>query len=654
MPASTNHTKSLFLFVVLFSVITHAGGSLSADKNSSLLQRYELERDVFLELNELLQAGNLNEARRRRNELNNYPLASYFNFLLLQQEIKSHDEPAELLAQAEQFKSEKGLHRRLLGAIKNRSAELGRWQDYKQATAGANSPVHPCDDLMAEFKTGEAVRISGPVSELWVDVDRHTNRCLEVFSALLGKIHDVPTGALWRRSVALIKRGDTEQANALLKYFNKRDRRVVKAWIDDRDKPEDLLRSDVMRGDSVHHQEIANFLLSRWARTDLPAATKFWRANGNRFGFSDKRVQEALAKYAVLAAKRGLPEASQLLSEVKPDRDVRYWLVRTALRNLDWKQSLVHLDGLTDSERSQPRWQYWRARSLEEQGFDSAAKKIYQNLAGKFEYYGFLAADRLSLEYSIAMDRPLVKEAELQALKQSDQIAQAIEFFLVDIPWEGRRRWNNELAEASNDRLFAAARIAQSVGWHDRALMAVLGTKEGGALDILFPTPYSEYVKRVASTYDVEREFVYAVMRQESRFITDIRSSAGAVGLMQLMPATARQMGKELGISVPRWKLIQGELNIKLGVKYLNHVLSRFDNNLVLAAAAYNAGPSRVKKWIADAPMDADVWVETIPFDETRDYVRAVLFNTVVSQWLLRDGASTRLEHRMPDLHPTG
>ena len=144
------------------------------------------------------------------------------------------------------------------------------------------------------------------------------------------------------------------------------------------------------------------------------------------------------------------------------------------------------------------------------------------------------------------------------------------------------------------------------------------------------------------------------MMRQESRFITDIRSSAGAVGLMQLMPATARQMGKELGISVPRWKLIQGELNIKLGVKYLNHVLSRFDNNLVLAAAAYNAGPSRVNKWIADAPRDADVWVETIPFDETRDYVKAVLFNTVVSQWLLRGGASTRLEHRMPDLQPTG
>ena len=652
MLSSTRLLKSLFLSIVLLTVITHTNESFSAGQ--TLVQKYESEREVFLELNQLLQEGNLNEAKGRRAELNNYPLASYFNFLVLQKEIESHDEPAKLLSQAGQFKSEKRLHRKLLGAVKNRSAELGRWRDYKQASAGSNSPVHPCDDLMAQLKTGETVQISGPVSELWVDVDRHTNRCLEVFSAVLGKVHDVPTGALWRRSVALIKRGDKEQANALLKYFNKRDRRTVKAWIDDLNEPESLLKSDAMRGDSVHHQEMANFLLTKWAREDLPAAVKFWRANGNRFGFSDKRVQQTLAKYAVLAAKRGLPEAGQLLSEAKPDRDVRYWLVRTALHNLDWKQSLVYLDQLTDAEQSQARWQYWRARSLEEQGFVGAAKKIYRNIAGKFEYYGFLAADRLSSEYSIATNQPLVKESELQALEQSDQIARAIEFFLVDIPWEGRRLWNSELAEASNDRLFAAARIAESVGWHDRALMAVLGTQEAGALDILFPTPYSEHVARVASDYDVEREFVYAVMRQESRFITDIRSAAGAVGLMQLMPATARQMGKELGISVPRWKLIQGELNIRLGVKYLNHVLNRFDNNPVLAAAAYNAGPSRVNKWIADAPTDADVWVETIPFDETRDYVKAVLFNTVVSQWLLHNGASTRLEHRMPDLTPTG
>ena len=129
MLSSTRLLKSLFLSIVLLAVITHTNESFSAGQ--TLVQKYESEREVFLELNQLLQKGNLNEAKGRRAELNNYPLASYFNFLVLQKEIESHDEPAKLLSQAGQFKSEKRLHRKLLGAVKNRSAELGRWRDYK-------------------------------------------------------------------------------------------------------------------------------------------------------------------------------------------------------------------------------------------------------------------------------------------------------------------------------------------------------------------------------------------------------------------------------------------------------------------------------------------------------------------------------------------
>ena len=179
-------------------------------------------------------------------------------------------------------------------------------------------------------------------------------------------------------------------------------------------------------------------------------------------------------------------------------------------------------------------------------------------------------------------------------------------------------------------------------------------TNQKSALAYLFPTPHRETVRQTAALNSVPEALVYGVMRQESGYISDVRSPAGAVGLMQLMPATAKDMGKKLGVAAPRWKLIDGELNIRLGVRYLNFVLRRFDENVALAAAAYNAGPHRVKKWVNGDALPADLWVETIPFDETRDYVKGVLFNMTVSDWRMQNSKQTRLRARMPDVLPLG
>jgi len=613
-------------------------------------ERYSEQRQVFLDLTEMLRSGEVADVAARNDELEGYPLKEYFDYLLLRKQIGMASVPADFLDQAARLKEDRRLHRRLLGAIKDRSVELSRWQDYKRASVGENVPVHPCDDLLAGFKNGSPKRFNKASRDLWTDVDRHTKNCDAAFSSLLSAVPDVPTAALWRRTVALIVRGKLDAARQLLKYFNRRDGRVVRAWIDSSDQPEELLPSAAMRGDSIHHREIATLLLRRWARKDLLAATEFWRTGAKRFGFSDDSIQQTLAKYAVLSAKRGMPEANSLLASVVANRDVRFWRVRLALRDRDWKRCVARLDELTDKEQSEARWQYWRARCVEAQGFQADATRIYKSIAGEFEYYGFLAADKLRQDYRIETTAPLVDEAELQQLKKSPAIAKAVEYFLVDLPWEGRREWNRAMKSSSKARFLAAAYLAESVGWHDRALDAANTAGESGLLALMFPAAHQSHVREMANRFSVPREFVYGVMRQESRFISDIKSPAGAVGLMQLMPATAKQMGKSLGVKAPAWRLIESELNIQLGTSYLNHVLGRFDNNIALAAAAYNAGPSRVKKWIADRPESIDLWVETIPFDETRAYVQAVLFNTVVSEWLLRDGSVTRISDRTSEL----
>ena len=635
----------LLILVVLMSPL-----QLVHADSVPLSERYSEQRQIFLDLTQMLQSGEIENVAARSKELNGYPLKEYFDYLLLRKQIGVATVPADYLDQVAGLKEDKRLHRRLLGAIKNRSVELSRWGDYKKVSAAENAPVHPCDDLLAGFKNGSPKSFNKASRELWVDTGRHTKNCDKAFSSLLSAAPDVPTGALWRRTVKLIKRGDLDSARQLLKYFNRRDGKVVRAWIDSSSQPEELLPSEVMRGDSIHHREIATMLLQRWARKDLPAATAFWRTGAKRFGFGDDSIQKTLAKYAVLAAKRNIPEADAQLAGVVANRDVRYWRVRRALQDRDWKRCIVRLDELTAKEQGQPRWQYWRARCTEALGFRSAATGMYKSIADEFEYYGFLAADRLQQNYVIKTTVPLVNETESKRLENSPAITKAVEYFLADLPWEGRREWNRAMKGSTKAGFLAAAYLAESLGWHDRALDAANTAGESDVLALMFPVAHSSHVRRMADRFSVPREFVYGVMRQESRFISDIKSPAGAVGLMQLMPATAKQMGESLGVKAPAWKLTESELNIQLGTKYLNHVLNRFDDNIALAAAAYNAGPSRVKRWVADRPLPIDLWVETIPFDETRTYVQAVVFNTVVSEWLLRDGSVTRINDRMKDL----
>lgn len=635
------------LNVVVCTVILLVHSTVLAD-HTEIEQRHRDQRIVFLELTGLLESGKLKQAAARSDELHGYPLADYFDYLVLRKQIEQSPRPADLLEQIAKHRSDKRLHRRLLGVVKNRSVKLERWQDYNLAWADDNSPNHPCDDLLSGLINGHPKRFIKTTRELWADVDRHTRNCDKAFSMLLEALPDVPTTALWQRSVALIKRGKLDSAKKLLKYFNSRDVKIVQAWIDGYKNPAKVLQDKSIQGSSVHHKEIAEFFLRRWTRDDLPAAVEFWRSNAEGFGYSKKEVNEAVAKYAVLAAKRGLPESADLLQSASDTRDARYWGVRLALRERDWEQCTIALNQLTEKEQAMPRWQYWRASCLDAQGFQAAADRIYQNIAGEFEYYGFLAADKLSQDYLITTNSRTTPD--IHELKDNPLIIKAMEYFFVGLPWEGRSEWKRALANASKEQFLAAAELASSVGWHDRMMSAAY---QAGATDTLrwrYPQAHETEVSRYADHYNVPNAFVYGVMRRESRFQSDIKSPAGAVGLMQLMPATAKQMGNEIGVKAPSWRLIDSKLNIRLGVRYLDHVLDRFEGNFAFAAAAYNAGPSRVKKWIADRPFATDLWVETIPFDETRAYVQAVLFNTAVSEWLIKDGSVTRLADRMNNL----
>ena len=275
---------------------------------------------------------------------------------------------------------------------------------------------------------------------------------------------------------------------------------------------------------------------------------------------------------------------------------------------------------------------------------------MYEQLAVEASYYGFLAADRLGIDYAIRDESPTYSSQQKILMSSDIEAVRGREYLLVGLPADARRAWRRFSQSLEGDDLVAAASLASDWGWHDRAIIEIGRTRFKRFLPLRFPMPYRDKVFEVAKHSAIDPAWVYGVIRQESTFIADIRSPSGAVGLMQLMPKTARFIARKMGRSVRTRDLIDENISISLGVHYLRNVMDRFKNHQVLATAAYNAGPSRVKKWLPiDQPVAADIWVDTIPIIETRRYVRAVMAYTTIYEWRMQR-QTTPLNQRMTEI----
>jgi soluble lytic murein transglycosylase len=253
-------------------------------------------------------------------------------------------------------------------------------------------------------------------------------------------------------------------------------------------------------------------------------------------------------------------------------------------------------------------------------------------------------------------NEPLVEDAAAAGvLVDHPCIRRAYELLRLDEETDARREWNYVISHLDKEQVKLAAVLASKWGWHADAIRTVAMIDELDDLEVRFPTPYRDEITHVAKLRELDPAWIYGVMRRESAFAANARSSAGALGLMQLMPATASITAQKLGLRAPSGgEVYDPERNILLGTTYLRELLERFGGNQALASAAYNAGPHRVDRWLPeDRALPADAWVETIPFYETRHYVQAVLAYAAVYEWKL-DQQPTPLTRRMEPILPAG
>ena len=330
------------------------------------------------------------------------------------------------------------------------------------------------------------------------------------------------------------------------------------------------------------------------------------------------------------------------------------WKVRAGLRAKDWALVKNAIDGMNSAVRTKdPAWTYWYGRALRVEGQEAKARENFELIADQYNFYGQLAREELG-KSNHAPAKTKVTEQEIDAMASRKGFIRGERLYAMNLRFEGNREWNWELRNMTDRQLLAAAEYAKRINLYDRVVNTADRTKQEHDFSLRYPTPYKEELSPIARQIDLNLAWAYGLIRQESRFIMNAASSVGASGLMQVMPNTAKYVAKKIGMTnYTNDKLSDTNTNLTLGSNYLNMVLIDLDGSWVLASAAYNAGPSRSKAWREklSGPTEGAIFAETIPFTETRVYVKNVLSNANYYSSVM-NGQTQSLKQRLGIITP--
>jgi len=655
--ASRHQTGAWLLFIasLVFSMpMLAADAKVSSALPQSLPtpESYVLERAQFILARKALASDNEALFEQLASTLRHYPLYRYLVFEQLRKRFRDSPDKSSVakLNQFEEDFADESLTRKLTHALQRSLFDDEQWQLFLGLSKSRVASKMTCARMRAQHETGRLKKFDDDLRAFWIDTADRPASCAGALAALEQRAAPGIV-ALWERIFAAIENNQPKIAEELSAKLATRDRKQVRSWIKALDKPQALLQSDQLKEDNVLNRRILLDLLWRWSRDALPESIAYWNKVKAQYKFYADGRYEMSRKIALRSAYRRLPQAQKWLNQFtaqEDDLELKEWRIRAALLAQDWSAVRQHLEDLPVEEQKEDHWAYWQARALEAQGEGAAAEKIYRELAQLQSYHGFLSADRLGLEYSLYDEPVEVDPALLAKLRGHAGLIRAREYQHTGISWEARREWNNALKDFSPEQIRASIVVAQDWALPDRAIISAGRAKANRALTHRFPLLFSEPVTRAAAEVKIDPTIIYGVMRRESAFIPDIKSGVGAVGLMQLMPRTAKYVAGLKGQKKWRGDLTNVSTNIDFGAFYLRHVLNRFDDHLPLALASYNAGPHRVKKWLpTESDLPADIWIDTIPFDETRRYVRAVLAYSMIFEWRLKDGEVTPLKSRL-------
>ena len=635
------------------SVRISSGSAYAANQSIDDDLWYVIEqRSRFLQAESALKKRHMKRFRRLRDELVDYPLYPYLDFTELSRRLAtaSSDEIETFL---ERY-SDTPLAWRLRRAWSKLLARRGHWQKFLEVYENSNDSTMRCQWLRALINADQADKAMPQVEAMWLVGRSQPPACDPVFEAWRNAGH-LSRDLVWQRIELAVRAGRPALASYLARFLDAQEQPLAGEWLAVREQPARVARVARLDGDTKIIEAILVYGIERMARRDPELAADAWEQLRARFAFSEEAVATVHRRLGLSYAFAREAKALYWLNaipESKMDDRAREWRILSSMNQGEWRQALDHLLTVQGEEKprtpSSPRWRYWTARALESLDWHDDADAIYRELARDRSYYGFLAADRIEGDYRLNHRTLEYSDDELRLLAAQPAAMRARELYSLGRTINARREWRIFTRGMSDEELARAAKLADGWGWHGRAIMTVARTPHLDDLELRFPLAYHDRVMEQARAKDLDPAWMYAIVRQESAFIADARSPAGALGLMQIMPGTGRKIGR--GLDKPlksRDQLLDADVSLEFGSTYLRTLLDQLNEHPVLAAAAYNAGPHRVERWRpAEHNVSADLWIENIPYRETREYVRRVLAYTAIYEQRL-GRKSVRLSQRL-------
>lgn len=537
---------------------------------------------------------------------------------------------------------------RLRGEWLKALGNAGRWDDFARYYRGERGSELRCLHARERLASGDEDSAYRIAAALWTSGRHQPATCGPLFNAAreAGKI--TPFMVRERMRMAL-DRGNLALARSLADEVDGEIRERFEHELKLRERPRELVAEiDPATADEAETEDFVA-ALERLARSDAREARDHW-AHAQRQGLEpEAEVRDAFQRrVAIEAARQHLPEAHiWLAASGATDGLIQSWRVRDGLRRLDWEAVKHGIEGIPGWQQ-QRRWRYWHARARYELGDTGDAEPTFAALAERDDYYGLLASRQLGELPERGVEPIVIDPSVRNELSGQAGIERARSLVEAGWPEAAREEWRRALAQTDRATRCQAAGKARDWGWDSEAVITAARAGCRGDPEIDYPLVQKASIRELGEELDLDPAWAWGVMRAESLFMPEARSPAGAIGIMQLMPGTASYVAERLEMTVNGDEtLLDPDKNVTLGMHYLAELAEQFDGHPVVATAAYNAGPNRVRTWLPqNGDVPAEVWAETVPFQETRQYLRRVLNHSLGFDARLENGTDS-LDQRL-------